>query len=184
MNTKRLSFWKDSIKEEVLVKIAIESFKKNLAFMRQIVPVRTICMHGSPMSSWDSRVLWNYYNYWDFGIIGEPYFDLNFNEVFYLTDTGRRWDGGSVSVRDKTSYEQSLVNLESENVVGNKPKLILKLHSTFDIIKAAEREELPNRIMLTFHPQRWTDKPGPWVKELVWQNVKNLGKYFLVKLRD
>ncbi len=35
--------------------------------------------------------------------------------------------------------------------------------------------------MITFHPQRWTDKPGPWVKELVWQNVKNLVKRLIVK---
>ena len=34
---------------------------------------------------------------------------------------------------------------------------------------------------LNIHPQRWTDKPLPWVKELVWQNVKNLvKKYFFV----
>ena len=29
--------------------------------------------------------------------------DVDFDEVFYLTDTGRRWDGSSVSVRDKVS---------------------------------------------------------------------------------
>jgi hypothetical protein len=37
----------------------------------------------------------------DFGIIAEPYFDVDFKEVLYLTDTGRRWDGDEVSVRDK-----------------------------------------------------------------------------------
>ena len=41
------------------------------------------------------------YDYRDYGIIAEPYFDVDFDEVFYLTDTGRRWDGDSVSVRDK-----------------------------------------------------------------------------------
>jgi hypothetical protein len=35
------------------------------------------------------------------GIIGEPYFDVDFSKMLYLTDTGRRWDGGIVSVRDK-----------------------------------------------------------------------------------
>lgn len=53
------------------------------------------------MSRWDSRLLWKYYDYHDFGIIGEPYFDVDFNEVFYLTDTGRRRDGDSVNIRDK-----------------------------------------------------------------------------------
>jgi hypothetical protein len=37
--------------------------------------------------------------------------------------------------------------------------------------------------MMTFHPQRWTDDMVPWIKELVWQNVKNVGKYFLVRVR-
>jgi len=59
-----------------------------------------------------------------------------------------------------------------------------KFHSTFNIIRAAEEGRLPDKIMMTFHPQRWTDKPAPWMKELVWQNVKNVGKYFLVIVRS
>ena len=41
----------------------------------------------------------------DFGIIAEPCFDIDFNDVFYLTDTGRRWDGSDVSVRDKVAVK-------------------------------------------------------------------------------
>ena len=87
--------------EKQVVEIGIRSFKKNLEDLRKIVPVKTICMHGSPMSRWDSRLLWKYYDYRDFGIVGEPYFDINFDEVLYLTDTGRRWDGDSFNIRDK-----------------------------------------------------------------------------------
>ncbi len=35
---------------------------------------------------------------------------------------------------------------------------------------------LPDKIMFNIHPQRWDDRFGPWVKELVWQNVKNVIK--------
>ena len=63
--------------------------------------VKTICMHGSPLSKWDNRDLWKKYDYRDFGIIAEPYFDLDFDEVFYLTDTGRSWNNSKASVRDK-----------------------------------------------------------------------------------
>ena len=35
---------------------------------------------------------------------------------------------------------------------------------------------LPDKIMLTVHPQRWDDQVLPWVRELVWQNVKNVIK--------
>lgn len=202
--------------EKELVDIAIESFNDNLEKLRMIVPVKTICMHGSPMSRWDSRVLWKYYGYHDFGIIGEPYFDINFEEVMYLTDTGRRWNGGAVSLRDKATevgrqasgndegekrrkgerenlnpfknWKVKPFNLRSGVNEVNLPlsvspslPLFPKFHSTFDIIRAAEAGTLPDKIMMTFHPQRWTDKPVPWVKELVWQNVKNVVKYFVVK---
>src|SRR5690625_2901666 len=58
-------------------------------------------MHGSPLSRYDNRDLWKSYSYRDYGIIAEPYFDMDFSRVLYLTDTGRRWDGDKVSVRDR-----------------------------------------------------------------------------------
>jgi len=178
--------------EKQLVNIAIESFSENLERLRKLAPVKTICMHGSPMSRWDSRLLWKYYDYHDFGIIGEPYFDIDFNQVLYLTDTGRRWDGGDVSVRDKASGDNTYKdwkvrpikyrdNFKEPATSNQQPATFPSFHSTSDIIKAAEVGELPDKIMMTFHPQRWTDKRMPWVKELVWQNVKNVGKYFLVR---
>jgi hypothetical protein len=172
-----------------LAEIGIKSFEENLGKFRRIVPVTTICMHGNPMSKWDNRLLWNYYDYHDFGIIGEPYFDINFDEVFYLTDTGRRWDGTSVNIRDKEFNRKELKVIAK----GSKKKLSpstplslpfsLKFHSTFDLIKAVEEANLPEKIMMTFHPQRWTDKPIPWTQELIWQNVKNVAKYFNMKFR-
>lgn len=189
------------LKEEDLVKIAIKSFEDNLEKLRKIVPVKTICMHGSPMSKWDSRLLWKYYDYHDFGIVGEPYFDIDFNEVMYLTDTGRRWDGDSFNIRDKEigrrqkaegeelqrprneqhkSRDSKLLDLQTSAL---RPPPFPRFHSTFDIIKAAAQGTLPDKIMMTFHPQRWTDKLVPWVKELVWQNTKNVIKYFFVRLK-
>jgi hypothetical protein len=47
-------------------------------------------MHGSPRSKFDNKELWSKYNYRDLGIIGEPFFDIDFDDFFYLTDTGRR----------------------------------------------------------------------------------------------
>ena len=60
-------------------------------------------------------------------------------------------------------------------------KLGLRFRYTWDIIEAVERGFPPDKIMLNTHPQRWNDKPWPWVKELFWQNVKNVIKrYFYV----
>lgn len=141
---------------------ALGHFEKQLSYFRQFYPVRTICMHGAPRSAFDGRDLWKSYDYRDFGIIGEPYFDVDFSKVFYLTDTGRRWDGFNVSVRDKVPvYQEKWVE---EGWV---------YHTTDDIIEALKNGELPDRLMMTTHPQRWTDNGFQWLKELLVQRIKN-----------
>lgn len=143
----------------------ITDFKNNLEALRKLAPVTTICMHGSPMSKYDSKDLWKTYSYKDLGLIGEPYFDVDFQKVYYLTDTGRKWDGNKVSVRDKVNSGYNL-----------------SFHTTQQVIDAANSGKLPNQIMFTFHPQRWNDNLLMWSKELVLQNVKNIvKKYFFVK---
>ena len=84
-----------------LFELAICDFRLNLEKLRELCLVKTICMHGSPLSKLDNRDLWKRYSYRDFGIIGEPYVDVDFKEVLYLTDTGRRWDGDAFNMRDK-----------------------------------------------------------------------------------
>ena len=151
---------------------AILRFEKNLNILREIAPVQTICMDGSPLSLYDNKDLWNHYDYRDYGVIGEPYYDIDFNEVFYLTDTGRRWDGWKTSVRDKVPQQEK----------WNKEGLVF--HSTNDIIYAANQDKLPGKIMMTFHPQRWHDSSLPWLSELILQNAKNVVKSMLVKSRS
>lgn len=157
--------------------VALESFEKNLERLREIAPVKTICMHGSPLSKHDNREMWKDRSYKEFGIIGEPYFDIDFSKVMYLTDTGRRWDGGSVSIRDR------VIRKPKPEDGGNEATNRLRLHSTKDIITALKNNRLPDQIMLTIHPQRWTDEWGPWLWELISQKSKNVVKYFLVKRR-
>jgi len=60
----------------------------------------------------------------------------------------------------------------------------VKFRSTFDIIEAANAGRFPERVMMTFHPQRWTDNPVGWTKELVWQNTKNLLKRGMIAWRQ
>lgn len=144
-------------------------FKEALAYFRTYYPVRTICMHGAPMSRYDGRDLWQRYDYRTLGIVGEPYFDVDFAQVFYLTDTGRRWDGYKVSVRDKIPVHQD--------------EWIDKgwvYHTTDDIINALKTNTLPPHIMITTHPQRWAQSKGQWLRELIVQNIKNIVKRVLI----
>lgn len=149
---------------------AFDDFKKNLEQLRKLVPVSTICMHGSPRSPYDSKDIWKKYDYTSLGIIGEPYLTTDFSKMLYLTDTGRRWDGYKVSVRDKIEGFQ-----EEWNAKG------WSFHSTDDIILALQQNRLPNQLMITTHPQRWFDFGFGWLKELVMQNAKNIVKAVIVR---
>ena len=148
---------------------AWDDFRRNLEKLRKLYPVNTICMHGSPMSKYDNRDLWKKYDYSTEGIIGEPYLDVDWNEVFYLTDTGRRWDGGDVSIRDK--IQDSRFKIQDWPVY----------RTTNDIIAALKNGTFPKKAMITTHPQRWTNNPILWTKELVWQNIKNRIKSVVVR---
>ncbi|MCQ2348790.1 MAG: hypothetical protein MJZ65_06385 [Paludibacteraceae bacterium] len=157
---------------------AIQHFEKWLGYFRQFYPVHRICMHGAPTSQYDGKDLWKHYDYRDYGIDYEPYFDEDYTKTFYLTDTGRCWDGYKVSVRDKVSEQ------EKWNQAG------LVFHSTDDIIRwlqqpnPLEKSGLPlQSILITTHPQRWTESKVEWWQEKLTQSLKNLIKRILIWLR-
>lgn len=148
---------------------AYQHFQQWLKYFRNFYPVKTICMHGAPTSKYDGKDLWKKYDYRNCGVIGEPYFDIDFSEMFYLTDTGRMWDGYKVSVRDKIpQYQDEWV------------KAGLVYHTTGDVINAINTSKLPPRLMITTHPQRWTSSPVHWILELVIQSIKNCIKRRLI----
>ena len=151
---------------------AYEHFKEKLEYFRSFYPVKTICMHGAPTSKYDGKDLWKKYDYKALGIIGEPYFDIDFSGLFYLTDTGMMWDGYKVSVRDKIPVYQDIWVKEG------------KIYHTSDNIISAIGGNLPPRIMITTHPQRWTDSSLAWWKEFVIQNLKNIIKRIMLKVRS
>ena len=135
-------------------------------------------MHGAPANRFDGCDLWRdgngqrnnggKYDYRTYGITGEPYFDIDFTRVFYLTDTGCRWDGFNVSVRDKVSEQDRWTRLG------------WVYHSSEDIINAVRRGEAPfaegSTVMMTTHPQRWTDSRLLWLREQTMQRIKNVIK--------
>jgi hypothetical protein len=124
-------------------------------------------MHGSPLSKYDNKKIWEKYDHKNFGIIAEPYFDVNFDEVFYITDTGRSWNNSKASVRDKVNSNYDIT-----------------IKDTHNLIEKIKNNELPDKIMINVHPQRWNDEFIPWASELVRQNIKNVIKKILVKRVD
>ncbi len=169
---------------QLIIDAAYVEFCKNLEYFRTFYPVKTICMHGSPLSKYDNKEIWKKYDYRSLGLIGEPYFDVDFNKVLYLTDTGRRWDGEKVSVRDKVKKSDIRHQTSNKSTVRSQLSTInFSFSHTKDIIKAAEEGFLPNQVMITIHPQRWTNLLIPWMEELIMQNIKNIVKFGLIRIR-
>lgn len=145
---------------------AIHSFKSNLRTFNKLYPIKTICMHGSPISPWDNKRLWDRYDYKEYGIIGDLNLDIDFDEVFYITDNGFGWNRMNSSVRDKV---ESIYVYNIENT----------LHLA-DLIK---KGKLPNRIMLNAHPDTFFCFGWKWILNYSVINFKNIFKWLLIKLR-
>ena len=145
---------------------AIADFEKNLSVFRDIADIQTISMHGSPLSSYDNRDLWKNYNYKDYGLLGEPYFDIDYDKFFYVTDTGRSWLQSSSNLRDNVT---SRFNYNFSN--------------TDELISAINKDKIHNYVVQNIHPQRWNDNKFFWLSELIKQNIKNQGKFFLNYMR-
>ena len=96
------------------------------------------------------------------GIIGEPNFDIDWDEFAYFTDTGRRWNSSNINVRDKV-----------------KSKYNFDFKMTRDLIVNVDK--IPFKNMFTVHPHRWFNGGIMWSRELIFQNLKNSIKYFIVK---
>lgn len=149
---------------------AIASFKTNLEYFRHYYPIKTVCMHGSSSSKYDNRLLWQRYNLSDFGLIGEPYISLDFNKIYYLTDTGYAWDGGKYATRDIVENNHGLV-----------------FHSTSQIVSCVTSGSFPNQCMILAHTL-WSDNIWQWtflhIREFLRNNIKNISRNnkFIAKL--
>ena len=142
---------------------AIEDFKKNLAKLNRLYLIKSISMHGRPTSKWDSRLLWKKYDYKKYGILSEPYFDIDFQKVLYITDAGRAWNNESINRRDRV---QSNFNF--------------KFNHINEIISNIEKNSIPDKIMVNIHPEHWSEGSIEWYRTLLVRKIKNSVKKLLL----
>ena len=142
-------------------------FKSNLSSLRKICTISTASMHGRPLSKWDSKDIWKKYEYKSLGIEFEPYLDIDYSEIAYLTDTGGRWDGELYSVRDNVAQD-----------------FTVNASTTFDLIRLADLNELPERLLVNIHPARWNNNLFKWmVRKYILTQPKLYAKTLIKKYR-
>ena len=138
---------------------AIRDFARNLSKLREIYPIKSISMHGRPTSKWDSRLLWKRYNYRDYGILSEPYLDIDFKKVLYITDAGREWNNDLINRRDRVNSSFNFGFKHTEEIISN-----------------INRDVFPNEIMMNIHPEHWSEGDMEWYRVMLIRKIKNFVK--------
>ncbi len=124
---------------------ALLDFEENLAKMREIVPVKTISMHGRPFKPYDNRDLWRKPENHQllqakFGILGEVYLDIDYTDIAYVNDTGRNWTAGKANRRDHVNSQ-----------------VPADFQSATELLTYLQEQPHP-KLVFQIHPERWTDK--------------------------
>lgn len=143
---------------------AIELFEDELSEFRKVCDVKTICMHGNPLSKFGDRDLWKVYDFRDFGIIGEAYLSSG-KDVAYFSDTGRSWNS-------KNNMRDFMPGRGVESSASNTDEMIELINSN-----------VINRLYILTHPERWGNGID-WCFNYMMDCTLNTGKKMLMAVRD
>jgi hypothetical protein len=115
---------------------AAEMFRHELAEMRGSFDIRTVCMHGNPLTRYDNKGIWDKISLSDLGLLAEPYLSLDYSRFAYYSDSGRSWRPGENKVKDIIKQDAPVIRDSNE------------------LIRLIEKKKLSDLCILT-HPERW-----------------------------
>lgn len=141
---------------------AYSIFKKELNLFREIVDVKTIAMHGNPLTRWINTDFWKSYCLEDFSLIGDAFLSIKEKNIIYCTDTGRNWNSSKYNIKDFISINNGAINNN--------------LQTTDDLIDFISKLNGKNQLYLSVHPNRWNDEPLKWFLQLLEDTLANLIK--------
>lgn len=148
------------------IDLAIRLFSDELAMFRERYDIRTVCMHGNPLSKYDNRTIWERCRPSDFGLLGEPYLSLDYDQFAYFSDSGRTWDINKNKIKDTIDKSDSDVCV----------------HSSDDLINLIKLGNLRDICILT-HPERWPRSDLDYCYRYGVDLMYNLGKWVIIKTR-
>jgi hypothetical protein len=145
------------------VEAARRSFQRNLARMRAHATVDTVCVHDNPLTAHDNREMWNDMpDFKQYNLLGGAYLSVDFNDMLYLSDTGRTW-------RD------SLLERRDDTVENNGQDL--QIDMTADLIELLSKQD--ENFYLVTHPDRWAGNTVEYVTETAFDTARSVVKYGL-----
>jgi hypothetical protein len=141
-------------------------FKEALARLREVAQIRSISMHGSPMAKENNMAIWNHADFQEHSVLDCCLSD-KWTSFAYFTDSGRTFGQTSANLRDV------LADAESVAEVGSTADLV-------SYIRSGRRA----RMMISTHPERWSDKPLLWTAQWGRDAAANTAKLLLRAARS
>lgn len=145
---------------------SFRNFATNLEVLRQITEIKTISMHSAPLSKFDNRDMWkNELFHTDlktkFNILGEIYIDIDYSDIFYITDAGRNWYNEKNNLRDKV-----------------KSDIDSNIDPSSTLIEFLEKDP-PSKFIFALHPERWPSSRLGFYQSFLFDKFANLAKEIL-----
>jgi len=140
-------------------KEAVKLFAKELENFRKVYDVKTICMHGAPLSDFDNQDIVDHIEFDRFGLLGDAVSSLTDKKLMYFTDTGRRWDE-KYNIRDRVP-------------LGKKAERPIK--TTDELMDFIENSRF-GKLYINVHPERWNDNVVMWIYKYILDVAYNHGK--------
>lgn len=144
---------------------AMALFGEALGKLRAIAPVRTMCMHGSPLARENNMTLWKHRSFDAHGV-KDCLLSHSWAGFAYFTDAGRTFGTTTANLRDELG--------EAVCPEG--------VRSSADLVRFFGERRMA-KVMVSTHPERWSDDPAVWARQWAWDRAANLAKRGLRALR-
>ena len=93
-----------------------------------------------PLTEYDNKKIWENCKLAKFNLLGDPYFSMDYNQMLFLSDSGRTWLVDTNKVNDRTSSTLSPID---------------KVEHTTDLIDLINDGRY-ERICILTHPESWS----------------------------
>ncbi|WP_240231775.1 hypothetical protein [Devosia lacusdianchii] len=144
---------------------AIELFETNLARLRQIAPIQSIVMHGSPLSRENNMTLWDHVDFAQYDVI-DGVLSFDYANYIFFTDSGRTFGQSKSNLRDYLGDAKWEASVQSS-----------------DDVCAYLRSRRAQLIQINVHPERWNEPGWNWSRQFAIDTAANGVKRLLRLVR-
>ena len=140
-------------------------FRLNLVRLRNITTIKTISMHGAPLSPYKNQDFGDKLDFSEHNLLGDGVRSIEPHDPIYFTDTGGRWANNATNLRDR--------------VGTNIAKLQPDEPGFFDYVQHTNRP-----IYISTHPERWPSSTAGRLQAKAQDKGVNTVKYIIRTVRN